>query len=335
MNEQELFSGHGEVAHDWRYDSPTDDLIITGTDKNWSLVVPYQIESADEVEFGIAALSGADGSVQWSHKVGAGQDAYGEDSAPVPWVATEKVVITRPVGDEPTLDDPVTAIDAATGEVLWSKPLEGWPFLADGDTVLGGRAESFNGRPWNDDVYSPMTAMAWDAATGEKSWDLSKRYETSKVATAADGITVVEAEKVDEVFGGLKAVETATGDKVAELANATGGCETDGTTTIVCKVVDGIATMDLADRAVTYVHDPEIADDRYFDVEAVYHGQIFAKADSTDSKAHDRYLLDADANVLADGVPGYLLAIDAGFAVFADSEDRYPNGGVSMYRMHA
>ena len=324
---QELFGGKGVAVDDGGFVSPMEEPVLTGTGPGWSVVVPYQREVDDGFEFGMAALSGETGKVRWQYPVRTDDHDFTTEWS-TPLVATEDTVwMTTMENGFGSIDAPVVAVDAKDGTELWSRRLSVAPYLVDDGTILAEKVGAYTkGGP-----ADSTGVVALDGRTGDTLWDLNDRYPDASLEAVMPTTAVIKFDDPDSFGDKFVAVDTGTGEQVAELGRGHGSCVTDGASGIACPLDDGRMTSIVADRSVVTT-DPERIGDFDPELTGLFDGRLLASAPG-DNAASKQYVLDPDGEVLAADPPGRLLGGGDGFALFGTSDDLSGSSDVGLYRV--
>jgi outer membrane protein assembly factor BamB len=306
----ELTGGDGAVW--WlASDSPFSPNVVNQPD-GWAVLVPYYYSPCpgwchytqvdQTAEYGVAALSAADGHVLWKTTVVPAAPM----TDPPPETPTIRAMVTSEdlalVVVEPgdveyaphtqTYVDALRAIaiDPTSGSILWE--VTGvWPKAVVGDSVLAHTgADPMRSRLGEDDQREGPALVALDASTGRTRWDLSERFRYSDLVLTAGEVALVEvpADGADDSIGDvpLQGVETLaidleTGREVTSLGTEIGPCRTDQTSLVACSLRgpdgpgdDRVATFQLDDR------DVGVSEARFdgLSIDDVWDGRVFVTA---------------------------------------------------------
>lgn len=299
-----------------------DDLlpVIVGTDDDWTTFVPYTTDCfpddvdpdcipdpSGQAEYGIAALSGADGSVRWKAPVHVESPLIPMSHNVV--AADDKTVVSAVASDPVRLDDPTQvrtfATDVASGARLWESSGI-WPQFVVGDTVLGqvGRKLALP-RDIGPDDGSAVAAL--DAKTGTTKWSIADRYPESKVYQTLGDVAVISTPG-DPRSNNYRsfAIDVSTGNRIAALGDSD-YCLSDQDSLIMCPISrkDTVVTFDVDKRESgrgtlappsTQIH-------------GAWHGYFFL----SDSVV-DRY-----GAVVTDELPGIVIALSEKYVILYDS----------------
>ena len=144
----------------------------------------------------LAALSADDGSVLWTYDLGADIPTYG-----APAVVDGTVYVSTGSGDTGS----VHAVDATTGEGLWSTPITGGvffgPSVGDGVAIASSVADG--------------TVTALDAATGDVLWQRTDTIAFTAAAIAG-GRAYLGTTNAQFTGGSVLALDTLTGETLWE-----------------------------------------------------------------------------------------------------------------------
>ncbi len=212
--------------------------VITGSGDDWSVVVGYAVtedgvpddqlhlDTADVQERGVAALSGADGSVNFKQET---------PGFPRPLDADEDTVLVGAKHSEDAAnagDVTSVALDSSDdGAVRWEHEGD-WVHTLAGDTALGESAPA-DWEPGADATNEEHQVFALETKTGQPAWDTSDDFAGSSVRAATDGRAVLDVDDGSATPNRNPIIDTATGAELsapddglsgyAECATGTGG----------------------------------------------------------------------------------------------------------------
>lgn len=304
----------------------TGDAPVLAGDDDWSVVVSYSRFEADSgigddpAELGIAALSGADGSLEWARPLAEpieDEEKRSTQQGVLPVAANaDTVIASTAVGPR------AFAVDAASGEKRWDR--EGvWPHSVTHGVVLGQDAAGDEPPPWESGGDNAGAVYGWDAESGKEKWKTGgaeKRLEL-EIATEAVAVASIPGERAGQV------IDVETGAKLAELDAWVDNCVADTTDPdrLACSE-DAIYVVTASDGEAT-IAENTVTDDRDgFRVTGMYDGRIFVEADEGNSTYKGGYVIDTDAEFLAGDVPGRPAAMSKEYALFLRGESEYGEG---------
>jgi hypothetical protein len=309
-------------------------FLAAGTPEDFLVFVPYYRRDCEHptglcpredgepyrAEEGVAAMSGKDGSVRWMAPV----VPFGE--------AGDTAIALRDVGENLLLVETrdmnatpgslhTVALRLSDGQELWRQPgVEGR--ISTAGTVMVRRptdlAEALRlGHPFADG-----TVVALDAASGHRRWDLHERFSNSEVELVAGDLVVVRASR--DGADSTRILEAASGREVAHLGNPL-PCRSDARSLIACidPLDHTLSTFRIDDREIR-VSRREV---RPSSISAVWRGRVFLSDAFEVEDPARRGVVDRSGNVLADRLPGHLLAISDRYAVFRTTDD----GNISVH----
>ncbi|TDC88265.1 PQQ-binding-like beta-propeller repeat protein [Actinomadura sp. 7K507] len=223
--------------------------VVYGDGDGWTVLLQYaKGDRGRETEFGVAALSGEDGTVRWEQPIirpRSGDQGDDDRDQRVRLLGADTRVALASVEGERGADPKTVAMDAATGRKLWESDA-GWAYRFAGGVVLGEtlgeRAPSQVASLWGEQRKG-TDVFALDVRTGQKRWDLSEAFDSSHLTAVAGDTAVVnvETKNPERPYPRRNAVviDTATGRPGAKLRPLY-GCEDDGRTLIACPGSDGL-----------------------------------------------------------------------------------------------
>ncbi|HEY0695244.1 MAG TPA: PQQ-binding-like beta-propeller repeat protein [Kribbella sp.] len=279
-----------------RLDEPRDNPapLVAGGDEAWTVLVPFSHwchpyadgcagDPADETGFGVAALSGTDGTVRWKAPMvptNAGSGPAHQLLAADENIAVSVVVVgCCEVGDLAKVR--IVATNVSDGSQAWESG-GSWPQFVAGGSVLGvtsGRMPVPGSGA--DYLRDGSTVVALDAKTGAKKWDLADRYESATVVSALGDVAVIETLDEDRRTFRSFAIDADTGKEIAELGASEDGlpCEGDEDTLIVCRQHGrgDLVTFDIDRRRVS-------AGESVPALGGAWHGYVLAGYRITDRK---------------------------------------------------
>lgn len=295
--------------------------VIAGDDQNWSVIVGYgEVDDDDDAvgtpeRWGIAALSGTDGSLLWARPLLKADKGFeGSTDAVLPVGADEDTVMAM------TRSGPrAYALDAGTGKQLWDRE-DVWPYAVSGEVVVGQQATEDENPPWEPANGGGGAAYGWDARSGKRLWTAKETNEDFRLQLATE--TAVVASDRDEG----RIVDITSGEKLAETGGI-GDCAVDVTTgkRFACSLVgsSSIAVVTVDDGEATVAENGVSKKAQQFSVTGMYDERIFVDADDGETDHRGTYLVDDEARILAKGVPGVLADMSGLFAVFLSGGDNY------------
>jgi hypothetical protein len=257
-------------------------------------------QAKDEV--GLALLSSASGKVLW--RVPTAEP--GQASFWLEYVDDRTALVSVAPGHSVAAEDVrAMAIDLPTGKIRWERT-GFWPRAVVGDMVLGEKNDVHPDEREPDAVPDGSVA-GFDLATGAPRWE---RGDSQLVVTGGD-VTLVRAARGREVEGVI--VEATTGREVTKFGGTAESCAGDDIM-LACQLdldgLDEVATFRLDDRKV----DVSAAELTSFEVDAVWRDRIFVNGD------HERYTITRAGNKVDRHLPGDLVAIADGYALFRVSK---------------
>lgn len=278
-------------------------------------------------EFGVAALSGRDGSVLWQAKITGGLPAESPEAdqerdlqSTLRGADTKIAMVNVAPSTSGRGESRVIALDVGSGKRMWELPGTNVTWF-DGHTVVGIRPPE----PGNRDG----TAFTIDPATGQQRLDLTSRYphiDFKFSQTSGDTVVVPLGSPQDHLPAGVLVLDTATGaelDRVGALRPEE--CAADDQGLLACGVFDDhatprIATIQPSDHKIRVSKAlPDLGT-----VDSVWHGHIFLATGGSQLIYADA---DRSGNVLNDKLPGRPTAISDKYAIFT------VNGGLDVYRL--
>ena len=195
---------------------------------DWGVLVTT-LRNHDSIQkgYGLALLSGKDGSVLWRRTLVAAKKSSGHDGYVYPNLLLSDgklaVMSLRPSSDATVADIRLIAVDTHTGKRLWTRTGVQLAAVAAGSVIA---AESQDPASVSLDSGVSGTVTVLDAATGHTRWSLRGRMDTARVAAVAGGMLLVR-----EAQGGtLKApvlLDLTTGTQLDRMPDQTGNCASD------------------------------------------------------------------------------------------------------------
>ena len=205
---------------------------------DWGVLVTT-LRNHDSIQkgYGLALLSGKDGSVLWRRTLVAAKKSSGHDGYVYPNLLLSDgklaVMSLRPSSDATVADIRLIAVDTHTGKRLWTRTGVQLAAVAAGSVIA---AESQDPASVSLDSGVSGTVTVLDAATGHTRWSLRGRMDTARVAAVAGGMLLVR-----EAQGGtLKApvlLDLTTGTQLDRMPDQTGNCASDRGDLIACDVL--------------------------------------------------------------------------------------------------
>lgn len=309
---------------------------VAGSGADWTLLVEYIRDNCEHPsgfcqnsptqlteEFGVAALSGRDGSVRWSTPLVAAvpSESPAADRDPTSTlVAASDTTAIVSVYDRPRYStDPASppttvALDVTTGKQVWKRSGV-TPQLLAGDTVLAWLAST----PPNTGRRQAQTLVVLDSTTGKLRWRWPERLLPGGPIVAAGNTAVIPTIAAGRIS--TLVIDLEKGREVAtDLDDNEGSCAADDTSGgqpfVACAVGDfpdyHLATFRGSDRHEG-ISKAEIPSGR---VEMAWQGYVFVASNS------DRpdVAIDDAGNVLSADVPGEVVDINNEYAIFAFRE---------------
>lgn len=312
--------------------------VVIGDGDDWTVVVQYTDDSdPDGSEFGLAALSGKDGTVRWKHALVSGsRDGAGGVTL---LGADPRVVLAsvERVGDLRTV-----ALDLARGRELWRYD-GAWAYRISGDLVLG-ETRGDGTQPWlTPKVREQAAVIAVDLRTGAKRWEFPDTFEGSRLEAAAGGIAVVSVQEKAKGATGRRfrtmQVDTATGrvrrDSLAPVPDGPPppgpgyDCDDDGRALIACHGAwNTLVTIRSGahDEPVVAKNRPFGSDDGPGRVDLVWRDRVFVSAGPVVDDRPVTRVLDRAANRLGGVVAGRAVAMSECHGAFLVPRDAARNG---------
>lgn len=299
---------------------------VTDESAAWHVLLAYNDRTSGELASGIAAVDGAAGQVKWKARLDDtpawSTDRFllldADDDLAISWFTSTTASSGKP------MTPMALATNVADGSTRWQAKGV-WPQFVAAGRVLGVTAS----RPpelidEGDDGY--VTAL--DARTGKPQWNLKDRYSKSRmVAVAGDAALIAAATGGDDA---AVVIDAESGRELAKLGD--GSCGTDERRLIACVVFDHDSSswriigfdVDKRDNQMSHAIP---ADSARGEVSAVWGDYIFLGDSSTGYRALDR-----NGKLVADDLPGRLVAMSDSYAVFRDLEGQDP-GKYAVYRV--
>lgn len=301
------------------YSSP--DVVQVGGDQLVLLTYQRMIGSR-RVEDGLAALSAKDGGLRWKVPIHTGERYQVHVTARA---ADDRIALleiwrtgrTKGASSD-VVESRTVAVDLRAHRKLWEVPgITPWSVV--GGTVLGVAPKL----PYELGYRAAGAAVALDAATGKRRWDLAKRHRTARFVATAGSVAVVAAED------GAAVVDIATGRELARLGKDLSRCRDDGEALIVCGTGDESRTSYLVTirLAAGGPHITQLLNTEGMTPQGILRQWIFAfRGDRT-------VVLDGNGNPRDGDLPGQLAAVSDRFAVFATEDGSGDVTGYSTYRV--
>ncbi|WP_419998081.1 PQQ-binding-like beta-propeller repeat protein [Streptomyces boninensis] len=325
---------------------------LVGSGERAAVVVTYAVMKDDgdygvdeDVEgWGVAALSLDDGTVQWRKKLPAAGEPrlLSSDSGTVLVAARQSSSESSESSDSSdSAGGKVTtfALDAtAKGKQLW-KHRGGWVYELAGDIALGERAGDEEWSPGSGSENEGGSVFALDARTGEKKWDLARRYGESRLEAAVEGRAVVRVNKgaASETQGVV--VDTRNGRKTDGLDEAYHHCATEGDSLLACV---GLEEHQLVTIRAGKHNSPSSADFEALDgtdslrVNAVDHGRIYVSGQKEENEGRTAgrraAALDRAGNTRGDALPGPAVAASQKHVAVLAEPDKEGEQRLIMHR---
>lgn len=316
----------------------TDDSpVITGKGENWSIAVSYSRSDEDSdaggapVEWGIATLSGADGSLEWARPL-AEPDEGGDKEKPgfqdgVFPVAADGGTVLAATGVGPQ----AFAVDAETGEKRWDR--KGiWPYSMGGGVVVGQESGPDATAPWDEGHESAGAVYGWDAKTGKERWKTGGTGDRFILNLATETVAVASDTEASRNL----LIDVESGTELAEIDGWTLECATDDADPDLLACSDDTLYVVTASDGEATVSEHTLPGDREeFTVTSVYGDWIFVRADEDSTTYQGGYLLDTEAELLAKDVPGRPAAMSKEYALFLPGESEYDEdyGKAALYQV--
>ncbi|PSK82600.1 putative pyrroloquinoline-quinone binding quinoprotein [Murinocardiopsis flavida] len=339
----ELTGGGGAQ---YRHSSSSGSPLLTEAGTGWSALVEYVQDSppgdTEHTASGIAALSGADGSVRWKARID--DDLPALESGGYHLMAmeagTEVAVGTVASGEtgRASREARSVAIDAATGEERWRK--KGlWASAVAGDTVLmqDAREADLDATP-EKSLNGGGSLVGVDAETGDVTWSLADRYGRAHAAATAGDTALVVAETASD--NGAEEPDSAefliidarTGKVLVEFPeDGRPECASDDVDVIACTVDLGgkgfrqVATWRAADREGTV--SAHVATGSV--LHGAWNGALIAHSGRRDGTA---IALDPAGTTIAKDLQGQFLAGSDTHTLFATYATGSTDPGYQVYR---
>ncbi|ADD41328.1 PQQ-binding-like beta-propeller repeat protein [Stackebrandtia nassauensis] len=340
--EQELPGGDGLLITD-AVPSPFGGVdkapVIIDDGGDWAVVVAYNKFDEDNEdhrpdEQGVAALSGADGSMLWSAPLlKRGDTDEAETPRVYPITADGDTVLAATSGGAQAF-----ALDAATGDKRWQQD-KVWPHAVTDGVVVGQESLDREYPPWHGDSPRGGDVRAWDIESGEQKWkvkDKDKGDGLGHAMVANASMTLVSMTDSDvDTDDHVEVRDTRTGKKLATLDDGSPDCAFDSakTTRFVCATSRAARFTTVSrsggEATVTTIQVTEETDD--FKIMSMYDGHIFVDTVASNRIYKDRYILDAEAQIVAKDLPGRPMAMTKKYAVFQTEDeetDEYRKAGI-------
>ncbi|RZS44820.1 putative pyrroloquinoline-quinone binding quinoprotein [Herbihabitans rhizosphaerae] len=307
---------------------------VVGRDGDWSVLglyehrfcpwapdcTPEQRDKTDE--FGLAALSGRDGTIRWKFPFvptrSKREGATVTLNEQYPLRADDR---TAAIGYKRDGVVRMAAVDAATGAKLWETDAVR-PAAIAGDVVLAYRVV-----PNSDD---PGPVVAFDRTTGQQRWEAQGRPLKSPTLQVVNGAVLIPIDDGPQRQHAV-VVDTRTGERVADL-DPDGGmlslnCVGDRETLLACTVMrpDGdLLTSFRTDERKARVSTKAVPG--YQKPEGAWRGMVFLA--DIHAKGDKPIAVDRSANPLGAALPGVPLAVSDQHVVF----DVGGATGIAVYR---
>jgi outer membrane protein assembly factor BamB len=242
--------------------------------------------------------------------------------------------------DDPSSDDlaglRTVALNTADGNQRWEHAGVVPDFTA-GETVIGRIPRTHTDVDTSSSPPADGTLVALDAASGQRRWDLSRRFADSVAELVAEDLVLVRAgipdgndpsARVDQSL----IVEADTGREVVNLGEYASSCTSDARSIIACKDSDGkLISFRLDDRRLRVSRHPVEIQEGYLErIHGVWRDRIlveYRERVSSSGYTNRHLAVDRSANVLDDRLPGPIVAISDRYAIFRASED----GDISVH----
>ncbi|MGH3656451.1 MAG: hypothetical protein ACRDUA_07310 [Micromonosporaceae bacterium] len=325
---------HAGSGYDGFRDPSGEPLVVRDGDE-WSAVVGYSrtrtTAKARVEEHGLALVSVNDGAVEWlSPPLTAGRaevddntigETVGLRGIGLGAVGGEVVVASLRAEDEgaTTEDLRMVALSTSDGRKLWEKTGV-WPGAVAGDVVLGHvpkPSAPLTSASRAAEGYQNTTVVAFDAGSGERRWDLAKRFPLARLDTVAGDLAVVDAEPdpdadTDTNFMDHTVIVDVDTGRTVHKFRSLASCDSDGRALIACNAVgrEGLATIRSTEREVRYSAGA-VDGASSWSVTDVWKGHVFIEADG----AH--IVVDREGRRIGREMPGEVMAISGRYAVFA------------------
>lgn len=304
----------------------SDQLLIVGAGAGWSVLVAYQVLDSDDdvTEHGVAALSGADGSVRWRTKL--------PGTAGLSLLSAQAGTALAAVSDRESGRVRTFALDPGDGSKRWTHRGD-WLYAPAGDVVLGEHPAEDGWRPDDGKPNDGGWVLAVDAKTGQQKWSFKKRYDTSGLAGTVPGRAVVTVEKPKK-SGGM-VVDTTTGRRLHSLPEDYYHCTADGRELLACADVGSEPKL-VTIRAGK--HDDPVTAEQAPDgtLDLVDDNRIYASGTTNDDNNKEQTqsaVVDRAGNVLRDKLPGSALAASARHGAFLVPTKDAEHTRLAVYRM--
>ncbi|KAB2344132.1 outer membrane protein assembly factor BamB family protein [Actinomadura rudentiformis] len=326
-----LKGGDGATAHDGGVGGllgSSGKPVHIGAGDDSTVFVQYVIGGeAEETERGVAALSGADGSVRWKSPLirpRSGPKGRSNPRQRVNVPAADSHVVLVNMGSS-TARGQTVALDTASGRKLWERD-DDWAYQITGNVVLGQPSTDRSRRPWEEEgPHDGENVIALDAGTGKKKWGFDDRYQASHLQATAGGLAVIRAEEMGQAGsrGATRTlvVDTATGQVKGILPENLYNCGSDGRDLIACVETSDpeLVTIRASAHSRPAVAKKRLFGDRLYSrlsIDAVWEDRIFVsgtrRADETTLFA----MVDRAGNRLASWLPGRAIALSDHHAAF-------------------
>ncbi|TDD85904.1 hypothetical protein E1293_10480 [Actinomadura darangshiensis] len=286
--------------------------IVYGDGDDWTVLVQYRKgESDKESEFGVAALSGRDGTVRWMRPL-VRPKPDGDGKQRLDLLTADSNVVLASVQASNEADPRTVALDPSSGRELWRHE-GGWAYRIAGGLVLGQTA----GDKPSSAKLEGAGVFALDAKSGRQQWNL----QNARLQAVAGGTALI---RVSEKQQGRSydeertvVTDTATGRPAgkspkSEALRFVYGCADDGRALIACAGSDGdLVTIRSGKHGEPFTTGRQpFGEDATPGVDLVRDDRIFV------TRAPRSIVVDRAGNQLGDALPGAALAVSDRAAAF-------------------
>lgn len=313
--------------------------VVVEDGEDWSIVVAYNRfdeKSSDyrPAEQGVAVLSGADGSMLWSTPLLKNGDEGEEKQTPAvyPISASRDTVLAATSGGAHAY-----ALDAATGKARWQQE-KVWPRAVADGVVVGQESIDQEYPPWHGDSPRNGDVRAWDIKSGKQKWKVEDVGESTTLALANESMTVISQTDADvDTDDGATVRDTKTGEKITTLDDWGHDCAFDAKkpTRFVCSTgtVATLTTVNRSGAEAEVETNPITEETDDFEIMSMYDGRIFVDTGDSNRVYKDRYILDAEAAIVAKDVPGRPVAMTKEYAVFLSGDEDDDEAKAGLYKV--
>lgn len=324
-----LLGGDGAVA-DHRGTESIQPVIRETGDDDWQVLITYRKPVGEvpadrssmysiDFAYGIAALSGDDGHVEWLSEAVV-QDTDVEPEVR-PLFADEETVVAASVQGTEAEGLTAWAFDAESGETRWSQRGV-WPSALSGDVVTVEEGATDATIPWSQEgpERENATVRAVDAATGESEWDVSEEFDTSIADAASDDYIVIRGSSGEGNEDGDEdrtvLVDPETGKAVEEI----GGFELcyASEEMIACKVDGELLTFRSEDDELRADRSGPLDSSSTWDIKSVIGQTVFIQEVGGGEAVH---AFDAEGKTRAEELPAAPADLNDAYGVFCDGAE--------------